>query len=66
MLMINAFPDFYKNNGQNDEHDELVKAVLGKKVTKQNMFLRINFLLTKYCGNIVIYLRQKARWHLII
>ena len=31
MLMINAFPDFYKNNGQNDEHDELVKAVLGKK-----------------------------------
>ena len=30
MLMIKAFSDFYNDKGQDDEHDELVKAVLGK------------------------------------
>lgn len=30
MLMIKAFPDFYDDNGYEDDHEDLVKAVLGK------------------------------------
>lgn len=30
MLMIKAFPDFYDDNGYEDDHKDLVKAVLGK------------------------------------
>lgn len=30
MTMITAFPEFYNDNGNNDTHEELVAAVLGK------------------------------------
>ncbi len=52
MLMINAFPDFYIDNGQDDEHDKLVKAVLGKNGDEAKYVAPNNFfsdeLLRKY------------------
>lgn len=31
MVMITAFPDYYPDNGNTDTHEDLVRAVLGKK-----------------------------------
>lgn len=52
MLMITAFPDFYIDNGQDDEHDKLVKSVLGKNGDESKYVAPNNFftdeLLRKY------------------
>ena len=52
MLMITAFPDFYIDNGQDDEHDKLVKSVLGKNGNESKYVAPNNFftdeLLRKY------------------
>nr|DAM16906.1 MAG TPA: putative ATP-dependent endonuclease of the OLD family [Caudoviricetes sp.] len=52
MLMITAFPDFYIDNGQDDEHDKLVKSVLGKNGDESKYVAQNNFftdeLLRKY------------------
>lgn len=52
MLMITAFPDFYIDNGQDDEHDKLVKSVLGKNGDESKYIAPNNFftdeLLRKY------------------
>lgn len=52
MLMITAFPDFYIDNGQDDEHNKLVKSVLGKNGDESKYVAPNNFftdeLLRKY------------------
>ena len=43
MLMINAFPNFYNDNGQDDTHENLVISVLGKNGNEQEYQLPNHF-----------------------
>ncbi len=43
MLMINAFPNFYNDNGQDDTHKNLVISVLGKNGNEQEYQLPNHF-----------------------